>query len=225
MNKRIYWWLAILMLLICIGFVFLTLHNLVEVTQTEGVAQSIQAKRSKGPSLNIDWGGSGPKYLDWTDPRTAESFRNYYGFDPPTEEDYFKPVQDNFGNWIKHYRNTTVIVKWGKRIGFRPTVEEFAHYNRLKAELGLAQGLSLNGEPTPRTEQIKQEIRDLVDSAQGEIPTMLPRDSIYFGDKQTPEMRKIREAEARKALYKRMNIEYLYEFYEIDPYKEIKHGY
>ena len=116
-------------------------------------------------------------------------------------------------------------MKWGKRIGFRPTVEEFARYNRLKAELGLAQGLSLNSESTSRTEQVKQEIHNIVDSAQGEIPTILPRDSIYFGDKQTPEMRKIREAEARKALYKRMNIEHLYEFYEVDPYKEIKHGY
>ena len=184
---------------------------------------AVKPKRSKGPPLNINW--EDPKYLDWTDPRTAESYRNYYGFDPPTEADYFKPVQDNFGNWIKHYRNTSVIVKWGKRIGFRPTVDQLARYKRLQAELELAKTLRLDSEPTPQMQSIQQKIRELVDSAQGEIPTLLPRDSIYYGEKQTPEMRRIREAEARKALYKQMGIEHLYEFYEVDPYKEIKNDF
>ena len=178
--------------------------------------------RPKGPPLNIDWGSSKPKVLDWTDPRTAESYRNYYGFYPPTEEDYFKPVQDNFGNWIKHYRNTSVIVKWGKRIGFRPTINQFARYKQLQEDLELARALSFNNEPNPAIQLIEQEIRDLVDNAKGEIPTLLPRDSIYYGDATTPEQDRIIEAEARKALYKRMGIEHLYEFYEIDPYKEIK---
>ncbi len=216
MNNKLYWGLLALIILLGTAFLFIRPHDHAEI-------RKLEKEKVKYDPFKINWEDS--KYVDWKDPRTKESYRNYYGFDPPTEEDYFKPVQDNFGNWIKHYRNTAVIVKWGKRIGFRPTVEEFARYNRLKAELGLAQGLSLNGESTSRTEQIKQEIRDIVDSAQGEIPTILPRDSIYFGDKQTPEMRKIREAEARKTLYKRMNIEHLYEFYKVDSYKEIKHGY
>jgi len=159
-----------------------------------------QVKRSQGRPLNINW--EDPKYLDWTDPRTAESYRNYYGFDPPTETDYFKPVQDNFGNWIKHYRNTSVVVKYGKRVGFRPTVEELARYKRLQAELALSRTLSLGGEPTLRMQSIQQEIRELVDSARGEIPTLVPREGIYYGDKQTPEMRRIRCAEADRALYR-----------------------
>lgn len=188
----------------------------VQVSETAGGAQR---KRPKGPPLNIDWSGNSPLSLDWTDPRTAESYRNYYGFYPPTEEDYFKPVQDNFGNWIKHYRNTTVVKKYGKRIGFRPTVDQLARYKQLQAKLELARNLSSNGEPTPLMQSIQQEIRDLVDSAQGEIPTLVPREGIYYGDKQTPEMRKIRLAEADRALYKRMGIEHLYEFYEVDPFK------
>ena len=175
-----------------------------------------QPKRSKGDPLNINW--KDPGYLDWTDPRTAESYRNYYGFDPPTEADYFKPVQDNFGNWIKHYRNTAVVVKWDKRIGFRPTVAQFARYKQLKTELELAQTLSLTGEPTPQTEQIEQEIRDIVASAQGEIPTLFPRDGIYYGDDTTPEQDKVIRAAADRALYERMGIGHLYEFYEVDPY-------
>lgn len=181
------------------------------------------SKRLKGPPLNIDWSGGGPKYaLDWTDPRTAESYRAYYGFYPPTEEDYFQPVQDNFGNWIKHYRNTSVIVKWGKRIGFRPTLDQFARYKQLQEDLALLQTLSVNNEPNPAISLLEEKIRDLVDNAQGEIPTMLPRESIYYGDATTPAQDKIIEAEARKSLYKRMGIEHLYEFYEVDPYKEIK---
>ena len=180
------------------------------------------SKRSKGPPLNINWGSSEPKVLDWTDPRTAESYRAYYGFYPPTEEDYFKPVQDNFGNWIKHYRNTAVIVKWGKRIGFRPTLDQLARYKQLQDELALLQTLSVNNEQNPAIPMVLEEIRVLVDNAQGEIPTLLPQDGIYYGDATTPAQDKIIEAEARKDLYKRMGIEHLYEFYEVDPYKEIK---
>lgn len=176
-------------------------------------------KRSKGDPLNIDWGGDGFKSLDWTDPRTAESYRSYYGFDPPTEENYFQLERDNFGTWIQHYPNTAVVVKWGKRIGFRPTVAQFARYKQLKAELELAQTLSLTGESTPQTVQIQQEIRDLVASAQGEIPTLVPRHFVGYGTKLTPEQRKLKHAEANRALYKRLGIEHLYEFYEVDPFK------
>lgn len=264
MNKKMIWGLAILIILLGIGGVFLLrdpepekVYNppsdevLENIRQKRGVASAppraakpgykwewhndhwdevqvseaaggVQLKRFKGRPLNIDWGSSEPKVLDWTDPRTLESYRNYYGFDPPTEEDYFKPVQDNFGNWIKHYRNTAVVKKYGKRIGFRPTVEELARYKQLQAELELAKTLRLDSEPTPQMQSIQQEIRELVDNAQGEIPTLFPRDSIYYGDDTSPEEYKITLAEADRALYKRMGIEHLYEFYEVDPYKEIK---
>lgn len=177
----------------------------------------VKPKRSKGDPLNIDWGGDGFKSLDWTDPRTAESYRNYFGFDPPTEENYFKRVQDNFGTWIQHYPNTAVVVKWGKRIGFRPTVAQFARYKQLKAELDMLRDSGFGS--ASEIQRIEQELQDLVANAQGEIPTLAPRQGIYYGDKQTPEQRKIRNAEADRALYKRLGIEHLYEFYEVDPFK------
>ena len=116
-------------------------------------------------------------------------------------------------------------MKYGKRVGFRPTVEELARYKQLQAKLALAKTLSLDSEPTPLMQSIQQEIRELVDRAQGEIPTLVPREGIYYGDATTPEQNKIIRAEANRALYKRMGIEHLYEFYEVDPYKEIKNDF
>ena len=147
-----------------------------------------------------------------------ESYRNYYGFDPPGDGPYFQPVQDNFGNWIRHYRNTSVVIRFGKRQGFRLTVAELERYKQLQADLEAAQTLSF-GNLTGETQRIEQEIRELVESAQGEIATLVPREMIYYGDSTDPEQDRIINSEATRALYKRMGIEHLYKFYEVDPYK------
>lgn len=179
----------------------------------------VQPERSKGDPLNIDWERPESQVIDWTDPRTLESYRNYYGFDPPNGDE-FHIIEDDWGMRFRHFRNTAAVVGYGRTQGFRPTVKQFARYRKLQADLDFAKMLRFNDEPTPEEQQIRQEIRELVDSAQGEIPSFSQqREHIYYGDKLDPETRRTKRAEATRDLYKRMGIEHLYEFYEVEPYR------
>ena len=172
-------------------------------------------KSVKGPPLNIDWKNI-TVYLDWTDPRTLESYRNFWGFDPPrVTGERFNPVEDNWGYRFKHYWNTSAITYFNKRQGFRPSVEELSRYKQLQAELESLSGGSdlLQGIRA----EIRAEIRELVANAQGELPNFAGSRGWYHGDEKLDrETRKRLQDEADRNVYRRMGIEHLYEFYEVD---------
>lgn len=174
-----------------------------------------------GPPLNIDWQDGGhppPGYvINWRDPRTWESFRNFWGFEPPdgnpqTGEEY-TPILDNWGTPLQHFNGTEIIMHYKKRIGFCPSPEQLVEYKQLQAQLKTAR---VSGDNL-LADNLQQDIRSLMNSARGELPIKHTFHSMYYGppldlnDKEKVEA--LQEASIRD-LYKRMDIEHLYEFYE-----------
>ena len=174
-----------------------------------------------GPPLHIDWqdGGHPPSgsVINWKDPRTWESYRNFWGFEPPTfspQTGYeYRPRLDNWGTPLQHFDGTFIVTHYKKRIGFRPSPEQLAEYKALQAQLETAR---VNGE-TLRADRLRQEMLLLRESARGELPIKHTFHAVGYGPAgfaDDPEVDKaLREASERE-LYKRMGIEHLYEFYE-----------
>ena len=174
-----------------------------------------------GPPLNIDWqdGGHPPpgSVINWRDPRTWESYRNFWGFEPPDENPQtgreYTPTLDNWGTPLQHFRGTFIITHYKKRIGFRPSPEQLAEYKQLQAQLETAR---VNGE-TLRADNLQRDIRSLMNSARGELPIRHTYHSVGYGPAgvfDDPEKKKAAREAAERDLYKRMGIEHLYEFYE-----------
>ena len=181
-----------------------------------------------GPPLEIDW------YtwanldtwfpLDWYDPRTWEAYRNFWGFDRPhVNPDGTVPwrtVLDNWGTPLQQFRDVSLVVKYSKRIGFRPTPEQFAKHQALVVHYADAQALG----DTTTAESLRSQIVKLEASAQGELPNPNSYFSTLYGDPypdweslSDDERRRInkeQEAVGIKNLYKRLGIEHLYEYYE-----------
>ena len=174
-----------------------------------------------GPPLTLEWrdGGHPPSgsVIDWHDPRTWESYRNFWGFDPPqntpqTKLEY-RPTLDNWGTPLQHFRGTFIVTHYKKRIGFRPSPEELAAYKALQAQLETAR---VNGE-TLRADRLRQEMLLLRESARGELPIRHTYQSSGYGPAgfaDDPEVEKALSEAAEREVYKRMGIEHLYEFYE-----------
>lgn len=181
-----------------------------------------------GPPLEIDWStwaNLNTRFpLDWYDPRTWEAYRNFWGFDRPKADANgsmpYVPMLDNWGTPLQNFRNVSLVIKYGKRIGFRPTPEQFAEHQALVARYKDAQALG----DDLTAESLRSQIVQLEASAQGELPDPNSYFSVGYGDP-TPnlmtisddELRQInkeREAVGIRNLYKRLGIEHLYEYYE-----------
>lgn len=172
-----------------------------------------------GPPLHIDWqdGGHPPpgSVIDWQDPRTWESYRNFWGFEPPVfDRGYeYRPTLDNWGTPLQHFDGTFIVFHYEKRIGFRPSPEQLAEYKALQAQLETAR---INGE-TLRADRLRQDMLLLRESARGELPIRHTYKSFYYGPKDSlndPEKKEAAAEVAEREVYKRMGIEHLYEFYE-----------
>ncbi|MDE0634817.1 MAG: hypothetical protein OXI43_03040 [Candidatus Poribacteria bacterium] len=181
-----------------------------------------------GPPLEIDWhtwANLNTRFpLDWHDPKTWEAYRNFWGFDRPRVNPDgtmpYVPVLDNWGTPLQNFRNVSLVVKYSKRIGFRPTPEQFVKHQALVARYEDAQAFG----DTATAESLRSQIAALEASAQGELPDPNSYFSAGYGDP-TPnlmtmsdeELRQInkeREAVGIRNLYKRLGIEHLYQYYE-----------
>ena len=175
-----------------------------------------------GPPLHIEWQDGGhPKPgsgINWKDPRTWESYRNFWGFDPPKfirqlSGLEYRPTLDNWGTPLQHFNSTFMIRHYKKRIGFRPSPEQLAEYKALQAQLETAR---VNGEPL-RADRLRQEMLLLRESARGELPIRHTYRGFGYGPADfadDPEVEKALSEAAEREVYKRMGIEHLYEFYE-----------
>lgn len=172
-----------------------------------------------GPPLTIDWqdGGHPPpgSVIDWQDPRTWESYRNFWGFEPPTfnpQTGYeYRPRLDNWGTPLQQFRDTFVVFHYKKRIGFRPSPEELAEYKQLQAQLETAR---TSGD-TLLINILRQDIQALMNSARGELPIKHTFHSAGYGPGlDDPEQQKSADEASILDVYRRMGIEHLYEFYE-----------
>ncbi len=189
-------------------------------------SKSLKAARATptGPPLSIDWtqatGGSkmiAPFEIDWRDPRTWESYRNFWGFEPPIGSgDGTRPYEarlDNWGKPFQHFGNLPTVMNYGKRTGFRPSPEQLDRFLNLEANWIRARRDSA----ASRAALLRQEMQTLMVSAQGELPvthgsriTSFPSPSLPPG----PEGTRERVALAIRNLYRRLGIEHLYDFYE-----------
>ncbi len=177
----------------------------------------------KGNPLIIDWGRM-PEIIgmvDWFDPLTWESYRNFWGFDFPYIGENgvhpYRAVVDNHGTPLQMFRNVALVTNYTTRTGFRPTPEQLEQYNELQ---DLYKGALILGDSSTAEAQ-KQKIDTLVSSAQGEIPNPYSYFIEFYGDPvgpgpDPPEVRSKRQADAIKNLYKRLEIPHLYELYELE---------
>ena len=180
-----------------------------------------------GPPLEIDWStwaNLNTRFpLDWRDPRTWEAYRNFWGFDRPKVNPDgtmpYVPVLDNWGTPLQNFRNVSLVVKYNKRIGFRPTPEQFAEHQALVARYEAAHAFR----DTATAESLRSQIAALEASAQGELPDPNSYFSIGYGgdldlenllDDELRQINKEREAVGIRNLYKRLGIEHLYQYYE-----------
>ena len=182
------------------------------------------AAEPTGPPLSHNWreakGASGAALegADFSDPRTWESYRNFWGFDRPmhtTEKGWqYRAILDNWGTPIQWHNDTMVVHHYSRRRGFRPNPEQLERYLSLEAERNRAR---LDGS-SALAAILQKEMRLLEKSAQGMLPDTLTCQMIFYGDHypggRPPEMMKELERSATQRLYKRMGIEHLYDFYE-----------
>ncbi len=176
------------------------------------------------PPLNLNWADINTVNMsDWYDPHVWESYRNFWGFDPakgrPDGSVPWRAKLDNWGTPLQNFRNVSLVVKYNKRIGFRPTPEQFAEHQALVARYEDAQ--ALRDDLTAAS--LRSQITALEASAQGELPDPNSYFSIGYGgdldleNLSDDELRRInreKEAVGIRNLYKRLGIEHLYEYYE-----------
>ena len=180
------------------------------------------AAEPEGPPLSHDWTKAsgpnkmvGPFVTDWRDPRTWESYRNFFGFDPPISR-YdntfpYRAMLDNWGDPIQWFESTEYVHRYARTTGFRPDPEQLERYLSLQADWKRA---LLDGR-SDVAGNLRHQMRLLEASAQGEIPVSHSYGLSYYGElPETPEEDRAKTAEAIRDVYKRMGIEHLYDFYE-----------
>ncbi len=187
-------------------------------------AWAAAAEEPTGPPLSLPWWKaekSDPikKFVpgaDFTDPRAWESYRNFFGFDPPFNPNgssRYRAMIDNWGKPIQWHDNTAIVIDYGRRTGFRPSPEQLERYMNLEDEWRRARFVG----DSDAAEALRQKMRNLRDSAQGMLPNTETVAIIYQGTgnvERTRESRRRTSDAAIRDLYKRMDIEHLYEFYE-----------
>ena len=169
-----------------------------------------------GPPLTINWqdGGHPPSggSINWRDPLVWESFRNFWGFEPPFRREYI-PILDNWGTPLQQFRGTSIVFHYKKRIGFRPSPEQLAEYKQLQSQLQTAR---VSGD-TLHADRLRKDMLLLRESARGELPIKHTFHATGYGPKgflDDPEKEKADREASIRDVYKRMGIEHLYEFCE-----------
>ena len=187
-------------------------------------AWAAAAEEPTGPPLSLPWREaekSDPikKFVpgaDFRDPRAWESYRNFFGFDPPFNPDgpnHYRAMIDNRGKPIQWHDNTAIVIDYGVRTGFRPSPGQLERYLNLEDKWRRAR---FSGDSVA-AEALRQEMRNFRDSAQGKLPSVETAVIIYQGRgnvERTRESRRKTSDAAIRDLYRRMDIEHLYEFYE-----------
>lgn len=176
----------------------------------------------EGEPLEIDWSNYNIAIgnADWWDPRTWESYRNYFGFDRPKARSNgsmpYRARIDNWGTPLQWHENIALVVAYRKRVGFCPPLEAYEKFLVLDTEYKQA---LLSGS-TVVADSLKLEMNTLISKYQGDLPDSGSYVIDFFGDPYpggeiTPDhVSKARRAEAIKNLYIRLGIEHLYEYYE-----------
>ena len=174
-----------------------------------------------GPPLELDWSDMPAMMgrVNWFDPKTWESYRDFWGFDRPYIGDDgvhpYRAVLDNWGTPLQMFRNVPLVTYYTKRTSFRPNPAQLEQYSALQTDYKSA--LISNDSSTAKT--LEQEINTLVASAQGELPNPQSYEVDFYGDPYkgdlTPsELNRAKMREAIYNLYMRLGIEHLYELYE-----------
>ncbi|MCE2400663.1 hypothetical protein J4G08_07200 [Candidatus Poribacteria bacterium] len=133
-------------------------------------------------------------------------YRAKWGEDPSPDGSY-QHFRDNHGNVVRHYRNTVVVSHYNLKTGFAPTPVQLQQYKQLRAALKDA----ASKENISEMQRLDNEIRSLVNAAQGEIPE--PVGFGYYGDPISGEQEKNLNNKALRSFYQRMGVEHLYELY------------
>ena len=189
-------------------------------------SKSLAAARATptGPPLSHNWaeakGASGGAIngADWSDPRTWESYRNFWGFDRALAINGSWPYRARIDNWgapLQMFKNSSLVTRYGKQTGFRPSPEQLERYLNLER----SQKRALFDGDSSAADALEREIGELIASAQGELPDLHHAQiqgvfDPYPGGSVPPEVRRERTAAAIRNLYIRLGIGHLYEFYQ-----------
>ena len=130
------------------------------------------------------------------------AYRAEWGEDPPYVGDGWEHYRDNHGKVRRHYVNSASVQAYEIRIGFAPTLAEYEYYKDLKAQL------RKTGDSEER-KRIRNDIQQLVDSTQGEIPDKIH--TLYSGNQHTAEERLQETRKAMRALFREFGLEHIFE--------------
>jgi hypothetical protein len=133
-------------------------------------------------------------------------YRAKWGEDPSPDGSY-QHFRDNHGNIHRHYRGTIAVSRYDLKVDFAPTPTELKRYKELLTAIKDA----VSKENISEMQRLDNEIRSLVNAAQGEIPD--PVGFRYYGDPISGEHEKNLHNKALRSFYQRMGVEHLYELY------------
>lgn len=105
MTRRMYWGVAILILLFGSAAVFKIVNERAEL---EAMAKQLGEKQLA--EYLAKWG------------------------EPPSPDGSYQHTFDNHGNVLRHYRGTSIVSHYRIEVGFAPTISELERYKQLLAE-------------------------------------------------------------------------------------------
>ena len=120
MTRRMYWGIAILILLFGSAAVFIFVNERAEI---EALAK--QLREQQLAKYIAKWG------------------------EPPSPDASYHHTFDNHGNVLRHYRGTSIVSHYRIEVGFAPTISELERYKQLITERKEAKN-NRNFEEVPR---------------------------------------------------------------------------
>ncbi len=105
MTRRMYWGVAILILLLGSAAVFKIVNERAEME-----AMAKQLREQQLAEYLAKWG------------------------EPPSPDGSYQHTFDNHGNVLRHYRGTRIVSHYRFEVGFAPTISELERYKQLIAE-------------------------------------------------------------------------------------------
>ena len=194
-----------------------------EIDNRSGSARAWAATPT-GPPIEHDWTGDywiAVVKADWSDPRTWESYRNFWGFDRPRGRGNgtfpYQACLDNWGTPLQFFDGEGLVDRYGKTKGFRPFPEQMDRFLNLEEDWRRA----YRNKDAASVTKLRQEMDALINSAQGDVPVIHTIQIVGYSTDTTPtsdEQEKAQTARAIRNLYIRMGIGHLYEFYGTSKY-------
>ncbi len=105
MTRRMYWGIAIFILLLGSAAVFKIVNERAEME-----AMAKQLREQQLAEYIAKWG------------------------EPPSPDGSYQHTFDNHGNVLRHYRGTSIVSDYRIEVGFAPTISELERYKQLIAE-------------------------------------------------------------------------------------------